>query len=131
MRSELPMTYFADLSPCTYFGATEGTLLAVGWLDGTRHYAKGVAPRKVFDALFNRALEPWQPMFAMGWHDCELCSYSRGPKTLTVNNTTVSMGISNVFIPGGDAAYVAPSLILHYMDSHGYEPPAAFQRAVL
>ncbi len=27
--------------------------------------------------------------------------------------------------------YVAPSLILHYIDAHGYAPPDQFQRAVM
>jgi hypothetical protein len=35
--------------------------------------------------------------------------------------------ISRLSIP----AYVAPELILHYIDQHGYSPPAEFQQAVL
>lgn len=44
---------------------------------------------------------------------------------------TISMGSTNLFVPGAAALYVAPSLILHYMDAHEYAPPAAFCQAVL
>jgi hypothetical protein len=40
------------------------------------------------------------------------------------------MGTANVFVPAGDVVFVAPSLLLHYIDSHEYQPPSEFQRAV-
>jgi hypothetical protein len=42
-----------------------------------------------------------------------------------------TVGFKNVFVPGNDKIYVAPELILHYIDQHGYSPPAEFQQAVL
>lgn len=41
------------------------------------------------------------------------------------------MGATLLIVPGVHAAYVAPSLIAHYIDSHGYAPPDEFQRAVV
>lgn len=41
------------------------------------------------------------------------------------------MGVFNLFIPGDGVLYVAPSLILHYMDAHGYGPPKEFQASVM
>lgn len=41
------------------------------------------------------------------------------------------MGTSNLFVPAEGFLYVAPSLILHYMDAHDYSPPVDFQRAVM
>jgi hypothetical protein len=41
------------------------------------------------------------------------------------------MGFKNVFVPGDAKIYVAPELILHYIDRHGYAPPGEFQQAVL
>jgi hypothetical protein len=43
----------------------------------------------------------------------------------------VYFGASNLFIPGKGCAYVAPSMIAHYIDKHRYEPPPEFWRAVL
>jgi hypothetical protein len=41
------------------------------------------------------------------------------------------MGARNFFVPGRGVIYASPSLILHYVLNHGYNPPAAFQEAVL
>jgi hypothetical protein len=43
----------------------------------------------------------------------------------------VSVGTNNLFVPDGERAFVAPSLIVYYIDSHRYRPPAEFQAAVL
>jgi hypothetical protein len=34
-------------------------------------------------------------------------------------------------VPGDAKIYLAPELILHYIDQHGYAPPSEFQQAVL
>ncbi len=41
------------------------------------------------------------------------------------------MGVSNLFVPVGGLIFAAPSLILHYMDSHGYSPPVEVCKAVV
>ena len=43
----------------------------------------------------------------------------------------IHFGISNLFVPGRDCIFVAPSMIVHYIDAHRYEPPEEFWRAVL
>lgn len=40
-------------------------------------------------------------------------------------------GISNLFLPGKNCIFLAPSMIVHYIDRHKYEPPAEFWQAVL
>ena len=42
-----------------------------------------------------------------------------------------AVGFKNVFVPADAKIYVAPELILHYIDQHGYAPPSEFQQAVL
>jgi hypothetical protein len=37
----------------------------------------------------------------------------------------------NLFVPCGELVYVAPLLIVHYMNAHGYGPPLEFCQAVL
>lgn len=34
-------------------------------------------------------------------------------------------------MPGTDTVFVAPELVLHYVRKHRYQPPPAFQKAVL
>jgi hypothetical protein len=43
----------------------------------------------------------------------------------------IDCGVNNLFVVEGDRAYVAPSLIAHYIDAHEYAPPVEFQRAVM
>jgi hypothetical protein len=41
------------------------------------------------------------------------------------------LGSYHIHVPAGDVEYNAPSLILHYIQHHGYQPPECFQTAVL
>jgi hypothetical protein len=34
-------------------------------------------------------------------------------------------------VPGGDLLFVAPEMVMHYIEQHGYRPPAEFVAAVL
>ena len=36
-----------------------------------------------------------------------------------------------MYIIGNDQVYIAPSLIEHYIESHEYQPPFEFQKAVM
>jgi hypothetical protein len=104
------------------------TAQAVGWLAGSRPVPTGDVPEHVFDRLHELLREPWGPTF-LGWHDCDLCVYRYGQSKLSTNPNTV--GLKNVFVPGDDKVYVAPEMILHYIEQHSYAPPTEFQQAVL
>jgi hypothetical protein len=52
-----------------------------------------------------------------GLHTCEFCGRAHG--------------INNFGVPSGDLLFVAPELVVHYIEEHGYSPPAAFVEAVL
>lgn len=124
------MAYYEDLRPCDYFGHVEGRLLAVGWLDRAHGHPKGTPPRPFFESLARLSADAWQPFATAGRHACELCIFTGGPAELRVRDVSVVLGATNVFVPGRDAVYVAPSLVLHYMDSHEYLPPDEFRLAV-
>lgn len=66
------MSWYADLSPCDYFPVA-APLLAVGWLDAEHPYARGRIDAATASALFRLLEDPWQPLFFMGRHACELC----------------------------------------------------------
>jgi hypothetical protein len=55
----------------------------------------------------------------MGWHSCELC------------RVAPARGVYNVWIPSDAALYVAPELVVHYIEAHQYRPPDEFIAAVL
>lgn len=87
--------------------------------------------RKLAELLVN----PWQPAVAAGRHSCGFCRLTGGPASFRfgnlANSSEVRLGVSNLWLPADAFLFVAPSLILHYMDAHGYAPPDEFQAAVM
>jgi hypothetical protein len=43
----------------------------------------------------------------------------------------IHLGVSNLFVPADNFVFAAPSLILHYIHGHGYDPPSSFWDAVM
>lgn len=124
------MTAYEDLSPYTY---TEGqpAMLNVGWLGARLSFVTGECEPGVRDALVCMAARPSNVM--RGLHDCHLCDqespiavpYSAAPKGV------IYLGTGEIRVPYGRAIYVAPTLIIHYIDVHSYLPPEAFRRATV
>jgi hypothetical protein len=107
------------------------TLKAVGWLDRSHAYARGEVTEAFFEALIRLLVDPWQPAETAGRHACTLCKFGGGPSRISFNGIAVTLGASNVFVPGDTCVYVSPSLIAHYVDAHEYCPPIDFVSAVL
>lgn len=130
------MAWFRDLDPCTYFHPTRVPLLAVGWLEAGHEVPQGpVPPLDVLQKLA-RMLEVDVSRGFLGWYDCEFCRLSVGPRPLQFmmgdmnESMHVEMGIRNLYVPAGPVTYVAPSLVFHYIDAHGYGLPQVFIDAV-
>ena len=119
--------------PHVHDGAFLGNekLIAIGWLSFGEQYARGDVAEKFFIALVDLLVAPWEPAATAGYHQCELCRFSGGPRTLKFANRSIEMGARNLYVPASGAVFVVPSLIAHYIDAHGYEPPIEFQHAVL
>lgn len=114
------MTWFADLSPCTYFGEDSAPVLrAVGWLEKGKPFETEARDKLVYEKLQTLSNNPWQPSVAMGCHNCDFCAYE------------ACVGLNNLFIPADGFLFVCPELITHYMNAHGYGPPGEFCDAVL
>lgn len=125
------MAYYPDFARCDYFGKWEDALVAIGWHEAGRPFVTGHVDKVFFDALAHLLVEPWQPAAVAGRQPCGMCRFTGGPSQMHVNGEVISLGGNSLFVPGGDKIFVAPSLIAHYVDAHGYQPPAEFQRAVL
>jgi hypothetical protein len=121
------MTYYPDLSP---YISSNASLLAVGWLTSSESYPRGELEPEFFRKLMELLVDPWQPAVAGGGYRCEFCKFTGGPGRITYEGSTVSVGSSNLFVPGNEAMYVCPSLVAHYVDAHEYSPPVQFQNAV-
>ena len=55
--------------------------------------------------------------YFMSYHTCEFCGKAHG--------------IKNIGVPAGCLLFVAPEMIAHYIEQHGYAPPAEFVAAVM
>jgi len=97
--------WIADLSP---YGTSERIVAA-----RRRHeYPRGDVPLDVFQTLRELLVDPWEPASSIGLHPCDLCLHE--PE---------KCGSENLFVPGEQRVYVAPELILHCLNVHGYRPP--------
>lgn len=123
--------YYSDLGPCDYFGHWGEILVAIGWLDRDRPFARGPVPKPFFEALVRLLVDPWQPAVAAGHAPCPFCRFTGGPAEVRLVGLVAPLGSNNVFVPSDKVVYVAPSLVAHYVDSHEYAPPQVFQEAVL
>src|ERR1051325_8031668 len=110
--------YYADLSnECELdFGPH---VRAVGWLSKDHSYTKGAVPSGFQEKLGGHIAEAWQPVISAGIHFCELC-----------DEKPFACG-SNLWIPTEEALYIAPGMISHYIEAHGYRPPEGFIQAVM
>jgi hypothetical protein len=112
--------YFQDLSPWTRFGETANQLIAIGWLDQSHPFTQ--ATQANIDPAIIAKLQqlPKQAPVSIAFLSINECPYCRE----TASDTSF-------VIPGDGFLYVYPSLLLHYIQAHGYAPPAAFCEAVL
>jgi hypothetical protein len=123
------MTFIGDLSTYTYRGAADPCIVAVGWLDADHRYPQGEPDRRFRDRLVTLAADPVEMM--RGFHDCQLCD-EESPIVLDVpGDGHALLGSGEIRITASGLTYAAPTLIIHYIDSHAYRPPEEFRNAVL
>jgi hypothetical protein len=125
------MTTYADLSPYEYTPSADGNVVNVGWLGCESDFQVGSVDESIRLGLRKRAENPLNVM--RGWHDCELCGMEspiRIPPLEGVHGR-ISLGTGELWVVGdAGITYVAPTLIVHYVEDHGYVPPASFNAAL-
>jgi hypothetical protein len=125
LRAVNGMAYQPDL-------AQTGPIKSVGYLSRDRDYPKGETSDSVFDRL---ALLGMRPLYCYaGHHECDLDSCGSGLPPLDVKwrGMTIPRWCStDILLPDRTFVYIAPALILHYIRTHRYLPPACFIDAVL
>src|SRR4051794_13879170 len=116
------MSWYPDLSNRTLV-ATGDHVRAVGWLGASQPFTRGEVPAvfvtrlQEFVRLAHVSAEALSFAAFCGLHDCELCERKRDAR--------------NFGVPAGPVLYVAPGMISHYVERHGYCPPAEFIAAVM
>jgi hypothetical protein len=121
------MTSYQDLEPFSDFSAdsadSDVVLHAVGWLGCGSNFPTGKVSLQFFDRLCKLLEDPFQPFISFGVHSCEICQFQAYEHT--------PIGSKNIFVPFDGALYVAPELIVHYINAHHYLPPSVFIEAVI
>jgi hypothetical protein len=123
------MSYLRDLSRWPGQGLGPRAL-AVGWLDAEHDFPTGTVRPEFFSRLFELLKSPWQPSVAAGRHACPFCRFTGGPSQLAYAGQEIAVGATDLVVPAEATIFVAPSMIAHYVDAHGYAPPQAFVEAV-
>lgn len=103
-----------------YFGDQPArVLVAIGWLGAASNYSRGEVSRVFFEKLKLLVHHRFEPMAFAGVHQCELCQFD-GP-----------CAAGNLFVPDDNRIFVCPELVVHYIATHRYRPPTAFEEAVM
>jgi hypothetical protein len=127
--------YFDDLSPYQYGrAALDAGIVNIGWLSRDHAYETGKVPSEFVAAL--RALVAAPVNLYRGLHLCEFCPAPpivTTPKGLQlIEPRPGTAGNGEIRVVGSDGiTHVAPVMVLHYIEVHGYRPPDAFIAAVL
>lgn len=125
------MTSIRDLAPYSYGSPLFPGELAVGWLDGGDIVPTGRLPKLLRRLLVDRLTfaAAYLPSGTDDWMGVHSCAFCDGPTSALPNHAL--WGSGELRVTGADGtAYVAPSLVAHYIDRHAYLPPAVFIEAV-
>jgi hypothetical protein len=135
------MAYFPDLSPYAYGREAHPGVVHVGWLAGTHPYPKGPVQTRLIEKMKLLVKEPVE--LYRGKHVCDLCIAPPDlEKTFTSNGIVIDSNCSwarwvalrssngEMRVRYGNVTFAAPVLIVHYIEEHGYLPPADFLKAI-
>lgn len=110
---QINMSYFPDLTEYTYNPKIKG-IKNIGWLAKNQEFTKGEVDINTLNKL--KSIKP--NIRTKGIHPCEFC-YKAG-------------GSSEIWVSSKDGQiYSSPSLIVHYIEHHGYLPPKEFLDAII
>jgi hypothetical protein len=106
--------YIPDFSNHCYFAKGE-RLRSVGWLENSHSFELGEVPKDLLPLLREHLQAPFGIIDFCGSHRCSLCDCNSAPE-----------GNGELIVPSDDVCYVAPVLLAHYVEAHGYKPPSKF-----
>ena len=116
------MAWYPDMGRESMVAAGEH-VRAVGWLSSAHPFPRGPVPPEFVLRLRELAANSHHCAddvyfgMLMGPHICELCGTAAESR--------------NLGVPAGEVLFVAPAMVAHYVEQHGYAPPPEFIDAVL
>jgi hypothetical protein len=139
------MAYFSDLSSYRYDSRNQPGVVHIGWLDATHLFPQGKVAPHLIEKMKTLATKPTE--LYRGTHICELCSPEitsvrvekedprYGSSRLQFDGHRLycpkeCMSNGEIRVAEADTIFAAPALIIHYIEAHGYLPPAEFLNAL-
>ena len=116
------MSYYADMGQESMVAAGPH-IRAIGWLHPDHPFSTGNVPvdclnrLKQFAAKCGESSEELRIGVSAGFHQCEFCNKSHG--------------VGNFGVPTDDTLFIAPEMVVHYIEQHGYRPADEFISAVM
>lgn len=132
------MAYQPDLTFHTYSQGGIGPVLAVGWLENGQAFPQGQVSPAVFNQLAAWVADPhtYGVNFMRGWHDPDL-PHRDNPSRSWYRDAAYAqpaqypMANGELWIEHAGIIYAAPMMVFEYVRAYGYQPPEAFQAAVV
>ena len=128
------MAYFVDLSEYSYLEKfADRKCLNVGWLSGDVKFSKGNIAPELIDKL--KLLSKNLEHITRGHHYCEFCEppifSPRGENFVCTLVKDAPNGNGEIWLDSEDGTrYIAPALLVHYIEEHNYLPPKEFLDAL-
>ncbi len=126
------MSYFKDLTSFTYC-KEEDDALNIGFLSGSHKFVRGPIPREILHTL----IELTKTLYIQhrGCYVCDICEPTTEVKSNSEylsawESTRHGSALFRVVSKSGQA-YIAPTLIVHYITEHQYRPPDEYLEAVV
>jgi len=119
------------MASTAYLGHNAG-VTSVGYLERGTEYPQGEVSEEYIDRLVGLVKHPL--LYWFGYHNCELdpCGLDQvQPERYYKGELVPNRCCTDILIPAENLVYIAPSLILHYILYHKYQPPACFLDAAL
>lgn len=116
------MSFFPDMGQKSY-SASGKHVRAIGWLHPDHDFTRGEVSGEFLTRLREFAAQSGASSEALwfgasgGLHSCEFCGRAHT--------------CGNFGVPSGDLLFVAPEMIVHYVEAHSYRPPDEFIAAVM
>lgn len=121
--------YFEDLTKYHYMAEEDS--FNIGWLETGHLFHQGSVPEEFMDRLWAYLRYPVH--VCRGFHVCDLCKeHHTNVSVVEYKGQKREVGYYEIRVWGKDGSvYAAPSLIVHYILQHQYQPPQKFIDAVL
>lgn len=102
--------------------------LAVGFLQRKQPFESGDVNAKLVNKLLPFCATNIRVFGLPQAMPCPICNEK---VSIEINGKMVRLGSAEIRIIGDEAIYAAPDLLPHYIEAHGYQPPAEFIDAVM